>query len=195
MKIIPVIHHINEKTTMLNAEICNKSNVYGVFVISMDGVNEDLANLARKIKLNFLNLMVGVNHLGYTAKERFFECLNYSLDMCWSDNNIVNSDTVQKEAFDIQEELRNIEFKFFNSVAFKYQKVDLNPALAALNSKQMGFIPTTSGVATGVAADLTKISLMKNALKDYPLAIASGLTVENILDFNPFINFGFNWNI
>jgi predicted TIM-barrel enzyme len=44
-------------------------------------------------------------------------------------------------------------------------------------------VVTTSGPGTGEAASVEKIRTMKNALGDFPLAIASGLTPENVGDF------------
>ena len=44
---------------------------------------------------------------------------------------------------------------------------------------------TTSGSGTGQAAELEKIRRMKAALGEAPLAIASGITPENVADFLP----------
>ena len=111
--------------------------------------------------------------------------------MTWSDNPIVTGNLIFNEAYIIEEELKSVpEHLFFNSVAFKYQKKELNIPQAVLNSKNLNFIPTTSGDATGVAADLSKIKVMKETLKDYPLAIASGLTPENIHEYLSLIEFG-----
>jgi uncharacterized protein len=46
-------------------------------------------------------------------------------------------------------------------------------------------VVTTSGAGTGQAAHLEKISAMKAALGDLPLAIASGITPENVRDYLP----------
>ena len=59
MKIIPVIHHTNEEITIKNIELCVKHGVYGVFLISMEGVNEGLSALAKRIKNNYSELKVG----------------------------------------------------------------------------------------------------------------------------------------
>lgn len=190
MKIIPVIHHINEEITVKNIELCVKHGVYGVFLISMEGVNEGLSALAKRIKNNYPDLKVGVNHLGYNAKDSIYEGLNYSLDFIWSDNPIVTGQFITNEAELIAEEIKDTELKFFNSVAFKYQKVEKNLEQVVINSKSLGFIPTTSGEATGKSADLSKIITMKNAIPDYHLAIASGLTPENVHEYTPFIEYG-----
>lgn len=190
MKIIPVIHHKDEALSIKNAQICAKNKVYGIFLISMDGDNVGLSALAKRIKNIFPDLKVGVNHLGYSAIDSIYENLNYSLDMTWSDNPIVTGDNIAFEAQKIATEINDTNHMFFNSVAFKYQKAEKNIEQAVINSKSLNFIPTTSGQATGKAADLGKLSIMKQALKDYPLAIASGLTPENVQDYVNFIEYG-----
>lgn len=190
MKIIPVIHHKDEQLSFYNAEMCAKENVYGLFLISMEGDNYGLSALAKKIKNNFPHLKIGVNHLGYSAVESLYENLNYSLDMTWSDCPIVTGSIISEEAKNIAKELENVQHLFFNSVAFKYQRIEKNIPQAVLNSKSLQFIPTTSGEATGKAADLTKLILMKEYLKEYPLGLASGLTPENVHEYNPFVDYG-----
>jgi predicted TIM-barrel enzyme len=46
-------------------------------------------------------------------------------------------------------------------------------------------VVTTSGPGTGQAAALEKIQVMKEALDDFPLAIASGITPENAVQYLP----------
>lgn len=47
-------------------------------------------------------------------------------------------------------------------------------------------VVTTSGPGTGKAAAVEKIRTMKEALGDFPLAIASGITPENVSDYLPY---------
>lgn len=190
MKIVPVIHHKNETLTMQNAELCAKEKAYGIFLISMEGDNIGLSALARRVKNAFPELQVGINLLGYSALDSVYEGLNYSLDMTWSDEPIVTGSVVSHEARQISHELAKSNHLFFNSVAFKYQRVEKNIPQAVLNSQSLNFIPTTSGEATGKAADLSKLILMKEHLKDYPLGIASGLTPDNVHEYAPFIEYG-----
>ena len=42
---------------------------------------------------------------------------------------------------------------------------------------------TTSGIATGQEADLTKIADFRRGIGDAPLALASGITPENARDY------------
>ncbi len=46
-------------------------------------------------------------------------------------------------------------------------------------------VVTTSGPGTGESVDIDKIARMKKALGDTPLAIASGITPENVPDYLP----------
>ncbi len=47
----------------------------------------------------------------------------------------------------------------------------------------------TSGPGTGKAADIEKIQRIRSGLINFPLAIASGITVQNAAEFLPYIDF------
>ena len=47
-------------------------------------------------------------------------------------------------------------------------------------------VVTTSGIATGLAADVSKIEQMREGIGDHALAIASGITPENVFMYLPF---------
>jgi predicted TIM-barrel enzyme len=190
MKIIPVIHHLTTELTLENAKICAEENAFGVFLISMTCENEDLPMLAKIIKGQYPKLKVGINLLGKSAISSLDMSQVFDLDMTWSDNPIITSSGIGEEASYIKSILKGKEHMFFNSVAFKYQKSDGNPGLAAELSKVCGFIPTTSGKATGSAADLAKIIQMKSAIGEYPLAVASGLDPENITGYLDYLEYG-----
>jgi predicted TIM-barrel enzyme len=44
-------------------------------------------------------------------------------------------------------------------------------------------VVTTSGTATGNAAEISKITTFRSALPDTPIALASGITPYNALDY------------
>lgn len=74
-------------------------------------------------------------------------------------------------------------------MAFKYQRTDPSPGVAALHAFQLGMIPTTSGDQTGRAPSINKIQLIRNTLpSESPLAVASGMTPENIEDYLPYVS-------
>jgi predicted TIM-barrel enzyme len=76
----------------------------------------------------------------------------------------------------------------FAGVAFKHQRPEPNPELAARMADKFGFIASTSGSATGVAAEVDKIARLRTALGDAPLAIASGVTPENVHEYAPHLS-------
>lgn len=76
---------------------------------------------------------------------------------------------------------------FFSGLAFKYSKYEtatgdqLKTLCEAFNSAPENLIPTTSGLAIGVSADLEKIIEIRSYLKPGSrLAVASGVTAENV---------------
>jgi predicted TIM-barrel enzyme len=69
---------------------------------------------------------------------------------------------------------------YFGGVAFKYQRPVANLARAAVLATRYMDVVTTSGSGTGQAAHQEKIRTMKQAVGDFPLAIASGITPENV---------------
>jgi predicted TIM-barrel enzyme len=74
---------------------------------------------------------------------------------------------------------------YFGGVAFKYQRPVADLAAAARIASRYMDVVTTSGPGTGQAADVEKIHAMKAALGDFPLAIASGITPENVSQYLP----------
>ena len=119
MHIIPVIHHITNELTFLNADICHKNNTFGVMLISMTGDNENLSSLAKIIKGRYPNLKVGINLLGVSALNSLDESLTFGLDMTWSDNPIITSDYISDDAYLIKEKISKNEHLFLQSKAAK----------------------------------------------------------------------------
>ena len=74
---------------------------------------------------------------------------------------------------------------YFGGTAFKKQR-PVRPedyAASATIAGQHMDVVTTSGVATGNAADVTKLAVFRAALPDTPIALASGITPENAADY------------
>ena len=69
---------------------------------------------------------------------------------------------------------------YFGGVAFKYQRQVEDLERAAKISRTYLDVVTTSGPGTGRSASPDKILAMKGALGECPLAIASGITPQNI---------------
>jgi predicted TIM-barrel enzyme len=188
-KVLPVIHHLDEPTSLTQADLAFRENADGVFLISHDGRNEDLFSPARKIKHKYPEKTVGINLLGYDALKALETVIDLGIDALWTDTHGVTSQNISQQALEIGQWIKNNPQgpSIYASVAFKYQAQETDPGEAAKRVLDLGMIPTTSGPGTGQAPDLDKIVTMNNALNGRELAIASGMTVENIQVFLPYI--------
>ncbi|MBW2023646.1 MAG: adenine phosphoribosyltransferase, partial [Deltaproteobacteria bacterium] len=72
---------------------------------------------------------------------------------------------------------------YFEDVAFKYQRRVEDVAWATRLARSYMDVVTTSGPGMGQPAPLSKIVIMRQALGDVPLAIASGITPEDVGDY------------
>lgn len=127
------------------------------------------------------------------AEARAVKSFLKSVDMTWADVQQTRSQADSwAEARAVKSFLtalpREKAHLFFSAVAFKYQKSEPDPATASWLALEHGFIPTTSGDATGKAADTEKLRLIRESLGEtHPLAIASGVTPENAAEHAPYL--------
>lgn len=200
-KFYPVIHYKDIDTTEKNLELLLENNIDGAFLINMDCDDEELNPSLELAKLmGGENFFVGVNRLHISDNKAGYDFLYNEIinDECadgyWIDNPQLYSDeegelvSILSQAFNIKKQI-NPKFKLFGSVAFKTQRLEPNPPLATIKASKLEWIPTTSGIATGISADLAKIIKMKEAIGDSPLAIASGITPENVNSYLPYIDY------
>lgn len=184
MRIWPVIHVSNPEQALNNARVASEAGVYGVFLIQMEGQDEVLDPIATQIRQHFPQLKIGVNYLSLDPVSAVRRALAKQYDATWSDRPGVRSDAIASQAHEVSAYvLSNPDHRFFASVAFKYQPIDLDPPRAAQMAHELGFIPTTSGLATGAAPTCEKLEAIRLHLGDKsqaPFAVASGITPENV---------------
>jgi predicted TIM-barrel enzyme len=190
-KVIPVIHYQSDEQAMRNAERAVDAGCDGVFLIHMDGENELLAPIACSIKSRWTDrILVGINYLGVDPAKAALANIANGLDMTWTDVQLTHSSA---EPWTCAEMIQTALAKtpkhlLFAGVAFKHQRPEPNPELAARMADKFGFVATTSGSATGVAAEVDKIARLRAALGDAPLAIASGVTPDNVHEYAPHLS-------
>jgi predicted TIM-barrel enzyme len=127
-------------------------------------------------------LWIGLNCLDLTPTETF-ERIPDGVAGVWVDNALIDEGQAAQpaaEAVLTAQQQRNWQGLYFGGVAFKYQTPVDDVALAAQQAAPYMDVITTSGVATGQAADRQKIAAMKSVLGEKPLAIASGISPENV---------------
>lgn len=187
IQIWPVIHLADENRRELlqqNLSVIQGTGYggcAGVFLIHMNGDDEATMEEAAWVREAYPDLKVGVNLLGMRADLALQESIWAGLAATWSDSPGVNSKETAERAFAVQALLKaNPGHQFFGSVAFKYQPHEPNASAAAAAAADLGMLATTSGPATGKAPELEKLRAMREALGTRPLAVASGITPDNI---------------
>lgn len=188
--ILPVVHHLDYQTSYSQGALALSAGADGVFLISHGGKGEDLFAPAADLKEQFPDKLIGLNLLGSRALIALSQVRTAGLDMVWDDAPGVTSSQVTGPARELAHLLATVSSSplFFGSVAFKYQPHEPNPGQAAIQAWQLGMIPTTSGPGTGRAPTVSKVAAMREALGgEAPLAIASGMTPENVSAFRPYI--------
>lgn len=189
IKILPVIHYESAQSAYVQATVAHTCGADGVFLISHNNQNDALPSMCGSIKALLPGLKVGVNFLGYGVMDAYRAAALADFDMLWLDAPGFASTGLTTECVELIDHLQNDALdtiEVFASVAFKYQPVEPFPVKAASIARLHGFIPTTSGAATGEAPDLEKIKGMFD--RRGPLAVASGMTPDNIATFAPFLS-------
>src|SRR3989338_120220 len=195
---LAVVHVVSAEQAMRNANIAFDEGADGVFLISHGAISDiELINIYKHIHLalqpKFINPFVGLNCLSIRAEDVFQFIPNY-LSSIWIDNlGIRQNDEYQSQARRICEARRTRRWGgwnglLFGGVAFKHQKAVSYENLPEVSRAAMKFcdVITTSGIATGKVPEAKKIRLMRKAVGDFPIAIASGITPENVEVFMPY---------
>jgi uncharacterized protein len=165
----------------------------GVFLINHDFAVQDFLPILRDARQCCPNIWMGVNFLAQPGRVAFpilgrLADEGCMIDAYWADDACMDErEPIQTEAVAIN----NIRVAsgwngmYFGGVCFKKQR-PVHPALNEYSARlALPFmdVVTTSGVATGQATDLTKITDFRRGLGDAPMAIASGVTPDNAIQY------------
>lgn len=186
--ILPVIHAVSADQTLKNVELARDCRCDGAFLINHSAGHEELVDWHARTVARFPDFWIGINSLGMQP-EHLFASMPATCSGLWTDNaGIDERQHLQPEAESIDKIRLQSGWSglYFGGVAFKYQRPVEKPGEAARIATRYMDVVTTSGAGTGMAARLEKIKIMKEAIGDFPLAIASGITPENVTEYLPF---------
>lgn len=186
--VLPVIH-VKDGQAMENAKIAFGCGADGIFLINHDISPSTLMEIYKEVRKGHKKEWIGINCLGLPVELVFSE-LPFDVSGVWSDNAGIDlgANECAKDVLKIKAEI-GWEGLYFGGVAFKYQNKVPFPKLRLVAEVSKGFmdVVTTSGPKTGAPPEIMKIKIMKETLsKDFPLAIASGITSENVGEFLPY---------
>lgn len=186
--VLPVIHVVDATQALRNAEIACNAGADGIFLINHDLPYTTLLDIYAAVSAAFSGWWVGVNCLDLDTGD-VFRHVGRTMAGVWTDNALIDENrTEQPEADAVLQVQRAHDWHglYFGGVAFKYQRAVTDVERAARVAARYMDVVTTSGPATGQAAEPDRIRRMKAAIGDHPLAVASGITPENVTDYLAF---------
>ena len=185
--VLPVIHVESLEQALRNTLVAREAGADGVFLINHVMTDASLLAIHESVADAFPGGWVGVNCLGMSPEE-VFAAVTPKVSGVWVDNAEIEEGQEEQpyaQRVAAVRQSRASDCLYFGGVAFKYQRhVDELETACRVAARWMDVV-TTSGPGTGEAAEIEKIRRMKLALGDSPLAIASGITPENVGDYLP----------
>ena len=186
--VLPVIHVLDSARTRKNVEILLEAGAPGCFLINHDFEPEKFLPIIRDTRALFPSLWMAVNFLAVTGEHAFpmlgkLQAEGCKVDAYWADDACIDEDGVNVEARAIAAARESSDWDglYFGGTAFKKQR-EVDPSRygdAAREACAFMDVITTSGIATGQEADLTKIETFRAAIGERPMALASGISPEN----------------
>lgn len=187
-KFFPVIHLRDDAQGLYEADKSFDAGADGVFFIHHSGDDDMAVRVAQEVKRKYSDWYVGINLLAAGPIVAFERAIAAGLNAIWADSVGVSSNGLNE----IAKELRNLYLvhpfvDIFAGVAFKYQPNDPDPNATVYHLSDLGWIPCTSGKATGSAADMDKVERLSNA-SSIGLGLASGVTLDNVNSYCPHVS-------
>jgi predicted TIM-barrel enzyme len=185
--VLPVIHVESLDQALRNTQVAREAGADGVFLINHSMLDETLLTIHTDVAAAHPDWWIGVNCLGLTP-DQVFGAVSAKVAGVWVDNAGIQENQDSQpyaERVAVVRRTHAPDCLYFGGVAFKYQRrVEDLEAACRVAAPHMDVV-TTSGPRTGQAADMDKIRRMRLALGDTPLAIASGITPENVASYLP----------
>ena len=198
--LLPVIHLPDDgRLGMAAVSVALQAGADGVFLINQGTSTYNIIeNIIPALRHEFgADLWIGVNPLG-TPVHEFLHVSGATpktrIDGVWSDNAGVDalredSFALARDAYLAAREATGWKGLYFGGTAFKTQQDlsdDMLP-LAAERAASFVEVVCTSGRGTGVASEVSKVKIMRAAIPGVPMALASGVTPENVEAYLPYV--------
>jgi predicted TIM-barrel enzyme len=195
--LLPVIHPISRDVALESIRIAHACGVPGVFLIDQGMSERDVLQLAREVRDRYPSLWIGLNLLSRTAtKTLTTTCARgWRVEGIWSDwagieePRVAGSSHPEAEAFMNARRATSWDGLYFGGVAFKYQREVAPSDLSAAAEMSVPYMDVlcTSGPGTGYPADIEKVKALRVGLGDHAMALASGVTPENVQIYMPYV--------
>jgi predicted TIM-barrel enzyme len=191
--LLPVVHPISRTEALAAVAVAHEQGVKGVFLIDQGMTERDVVSLAREVRTLYPALWIGINLLSRTPAEMLTAALTTpgTIDGIWSDNAGIDERVVSQRAtvFGTDRRMTGWRGLYFGGVAFKYQREIPTEHLGRVATSAAPYMDVvcTSGPGTGYAADVEKVRALRAGLGDHAMALASGVTPENVRGYMPYV--------
>ncbi len=190
---LPVIHPISSHTALQSIETAIDSEADGIFLINQGMSSAQLLDFVLEVHHRFDKLWIGINLLGFHPEDVLLAVAKLPIQGIWSDNAGIDETSESQPAAERFRETRdkcNWKGLYFGGVAFKYQRdiPHFRLPLAANKAVPWMDVTTSSGPGTGDAASIEKVQALRSGAGIHPLAIASGISPENVSQFLPLVD-------
>ncbi|WP_143416502.1 BtpA/SgcQ family protein [Georgenia yuyongxinii] len=184
-------------TTVSQVDVAVTCGVEGVFLINHGADYKQLVQCLAAVRDAHPSIVLGANFIRLGLAESLRTLAEDHdaaalVDALWTDDARKEWSPDGLDTIALMREKTGWRGAHFGGIAFKYQApvsdTELEP-LAALAADRTD-VPTTSGPGTGKSADPSKLAaIRRGAGTTTPLAIASGVTTENIHSILPVVDF------
>lgn len=185
--LLPVIHVKDQLQTIIQIGEANLAGCNGVFLINHRIRHTKLFSMIPQIRKIYPYIWIGVNPLDLSPLKAI-EKIPIGVNGLWVDDSYIEDDKPLTEAIQMWNRINELNILYFGGVAFKHQKPVTQLELRCKDAKNLMDVVTTSGDDTGVSPYIGKIACMKKYIGDKPLAVASGITSDNVNDYLPYVD-------
>lgn len=190
---LPVIHPVSKHTAMTSIDVAVQSGADGIFLINQGMSSAQVIDFIPQVHRRHETLWIGVNLLGSEPADVVHCIAGLPVGGIWSDNAQIDELAEEQpagERFWRARERLGWRGLYFGGVAFKYQRpvaAERLPDAARRAIPWMNVI-TSSGPGTGDAATVEKARALRSGAGDHPIALASGVSPENVGGFLPYVD-------
>jgi hypothetical protein len=190
---LPVIHPVSRKTALASIQTAVAAEADGIFLINQGMTTFQLLDFIPEVRQTHPDLWIGVNLLGIPPEQVVRLVANLPVEGIWSDNagiDELSDSQTSAERFQFARKQYGWNGLYFGGVAFKYQRPvpDARLPVAAQKATPWLDVITSSGDGTGQAATVQKARALRSGAGYHPLALASGVSPENVAGFLPYID-------
>jgi uncharacterized protein len=186
--ILPVVHVTDLQQAQRNTELARNKGADGVFLINHGFSADRLKSIFQTIQKEYSDWWIGINMLGVSL-EQLPHVMPFSAQGIWSDCAGVassHSEDPAAKAKAFYQSTLGYQGLFFGGLSFKGRPTSFTDAEAATQAVGYVDVITTSGIRTGEPPLIEKIRTIRGAIDRNPLAIASGISADNVHLYKPY---------